>query len=1311
MYATNVNGYRAALELPAFAANVAALTSYDGPENHAILLSHTAANDGGGGTFTKQPARWSLGTTYEYTNNGGGFRLAPRLYRVASGGSGYTNGPATITDTTGTNISYVGITTSGGAITTITNVGYKTGNTVVYTNIGRFSTTTTNTIYNVVQSGVTNGTASVAWFDDVVRPVAGGTTSPGKTPAKLMITETVDGVPTRLVIQDGGTYSVLPGTKIDGFRQLVTCTNGPFTISSITRSGVIATATYPAGSADYQDGDYITIQGASPSQYSGRFLVHDVTATTFKYDMDSDPGSSATGTITATFADDTSTPLLDVFVRGRNGMFHESATPGYWWQRTEAGQVKSTWFGTPEFDPFATPTPTDATNYNAHLHLQAGLDAASLSMGTFWVKAGTYIVRRPLALNNWIVENGKLAIQGENELNSTLYYTGTADRGSMFQHLMNWKRTRSGLVYSLVREYATPIIKDFHIKSVYETIGEWSQHNVTNRWAIDICGFTMFHPSIPPMMAQNASDFVLENLFIEGFHGTANAFDWYGSGGGGIRVNYAYGINILRCTVARCNQSFSMGYAKQNVVAIGDWADALPFINILNMERCKSVGSINEICGASFYNCGLVKLSQFEYSTGLSPVSVGGTVVRNEGGGGIRMCDVGMGTVNAMYLEGQTATNMVPWMMVRNSHLTFDGGHLNAKGQGITAIMVAEGRDGNKIYSAPTFNNWNFRGLPNDGSVKTIATNGIAYDNTNGFATITTTNSHGFKPGDRVSIQGVYNNGSLSLYDTHFIIKEAPTSTTFKIYVWPTSITNTTITLCTNATANLPNICFQVGASRDEAYNWQFYDQLLTSTVLEDPGTPTIHNYRGLDGEKPIVKVVGPRRVGVRVVTNGDMHLLDGQGNLTKRSGFRSLILASSEIGRIGISEDYLGGRLMLSLTNATQTLTSSSTISNYPPMLRLSSGGSAITLSANPAIRTIDASKDQIMWLAYESGASGSITIPSGLGTSFDKPLVLRPGTTAAIRYDGANWTHADNPPYQLGNSALTQVTSYDDSTLWLDHNTGVGSMTNLTDWVGTGNWSWDTSSPTNWSVMTTNVAVTGNLTAAANITGPRSSRYGTATINFGSPRVLNGTNTTLSLYFGGNLIKQWTNAPAAAETVTGRFGIVDQKVYFTIAQTGTGTNNINVLNMDLQTYSVVDTMHRLDYPNTYLVPSTTAGPWFTLYASGTHAANANAKNKIIALSTTGTTNLPEVVETITTSANGGVWNLRALVYATAASAYALDAVYQDIDGTQRFTKSTTTLTNGFAWANSGIIYIGANADGADADVTINNSSVEYTR
>lgn len=77
----------------------------------------------------------------------------------------------------------------------------------------------------------------------------------------------------------------------------------PVSVSSLTQAGGTATANTGAPHG-FNDGDFVTIAGATPSAYNGEVQVSIIDADTFTYAVSGNPSSPATGTITATFKSD-----------------------------------------------------------------------------------------------------------------------------------------------------------------------------------------------------------------------------------------------------------------------------------------------------------------------------------------------------------------------------------------------------------------------------------------------------------------------------------------------------------------------------------------------------------------------------------------------------------------------------------------------------------------------------------------------------------------------------------------------------------------------------------------------------------------------------------------------------------------------------------------------------------------------------------------------------------------------------------------------------------------------------------------------
>lgn len=98
----------------------------------------------------------------------------------------------------------------------------------------------------------------------------------------------------------------MPGTGAGALReQLVIQENAPdpFVVSSLTRTNAIATAvtTAPHG---YTSGDFVTVAGATPTGYNGRFKIIVTGPTTFTYPVPGTLATPATGAITVTYFSD-----------------------------------------------------------------------------------------------------------------------------------------------------------------------------------------------------------------------------------------------------------------------------------------------------------------------------------------------------------------------------------------------------------------------------------------------------------------------------------------------------------------------------------------------------------------------------------------------------------------------------------------------------------------------------------------------------------------------------------------------------------------------------------------------------------------------------------------------------------------------------------------------------------------------------------------------------------------------------------------------------------------------------------------------
>lgn len=116
---------------------------------------------------------------------------------------------------------------------------------------------------------------------------------------------------------DVGVYTIGPGgdfdttrpTRLSGAAILLNSQGTPVSVSSLTRSGNVATAT--AASHGASTGQNVTIRGATPADYNGTFPVTVTGASTFTYLVDGTVTTPATGTITAAVESD-ATDVVEV---------------------------------------------------------------------------------------------------------------------------------------------------------------------------------------------------------------------------------------------------------------------------------------------------------------------------------------------------------------------------------------------------------------------------------------------------------------------------------------------------------------------------------------------------------------------------------------------------------------------------------------------------------------------------------------------------------------------------------------------------------------------------------------------------------------------------------------------------------------------------------------------------------------------------------------------------------------------------------------------------------------------------------------
>lgn len=339
--------------------------------------------------------------------------------------------------------------------------------------------------------------------------------------------------------------------------------------------------------------------------------------------------------------------------------------------------------------------------------------------------------------------------------------------------------------------------------------------------------------------------------------------------------------------------------------------------------------------------------------------------------------------------------------------------------------------------------------------------------------------------------------------------------------------------------------------------------------------------------------------------------------------------------------------------------------------------------------------------------------------------------GTAPTLFYDQSGLYSAD----VSGGDARLHVKVEDGRTGPLDFGwrspvtakrTSLAATTKIVDESGDAIGNFDTG----WTVgasWTTNSSAVVNATGATNslshttvtaLVGPP--RYVTMTLVSGGAWTVDA-DASLTVTIGGNVMRTFTNgdAPSGTMTISGMVdGSTDEVVFTVYAPTATTVSG-SFDNFSIVVLAAGDFLHRHAYPAAALVKATSAtapAPYFEFSAAGTHAANGNAKDKVIALVNTTVTSAPAILATIPSTDNNGSWRLKGKVYAAyggGASDYdnfMLELDYVDGSGTYVTSLHSTDLTGDvFAWNAAGYFLIGANADTADGDVTINTSSVEY--
>lgn len=109
----------------------------------------------------------------------------------------------------------------------------------------------------------------------------------------------ITGTPSTLVPL-GTSFTSATGNQYQTLADVTLISQSPISVSSLTRSGQIVTAT-TASSHSYASNISVTIAGAVESDYNGTHQITVISATEFTYTITATPTTPATGTITSTY--------------------------------------------------------------------------------------------------------------------------------------------------------------------------------------------------------------------------------------------------------------------------------------------------------------------------------------------------------------------------------------------------------------------------------------------------------------------------------------------------------------------------------------------------------------------------------------------------------------------------------------------------------------------------------------------------------------------------------------------------------------------------------------------------------------------------------------------------------------------------------------------------------------------------------------------------------------------------------------------------------------------------------------------------
>lgn len=342
----------------------------------------------------------------------------------------------------------------------------------------------------------------------------------------------------------------------------------------------------------------------------------------------------------------------------------------------------------------------------------------------------------------------------------------------------------------------------------------------------------------------------------------------------------------------------------------------------------------------------------------------------------------------------------------------------------------------------------------------------------------------------------------------------------------------------------------------------------------------------------------------------------------------------------------------------------------------------------------------DSVPPAAYRSGVKGALMVDTNTATAY---IATAAGTE--------NWEPIDTG---IGSSVTTSINAIATNTVLLDPTSDTGRFATNTAWATSG---------TGWTLPGTNARISATAASTtASLVSPQITplltypSFYTVTIKSAGSWTL--TNATLELQIGGVVAHTWTetNAPSGTETITARSGTSRNLALVGRIAAGESAGEISGAfeSIGLAMWEQGHLIHKHTYTGGTLVKSSDAAPYVEFSAAGTHAANANGKSKIIALTSTTASDTPMILATIPTSDNAGSWRLSGTVYATGTGTdynnYALELFYSDpsTNYTLCVPDADMGATSDFLWTRDGYFWIGGQATAA-SDIVVKTSKVKW--